>query len=268
MKLRTRDKVLLAISLSIIIASLCTLAYWYKLYTPTKELIQNKTPTEAVVVIEEPNIEPLEGDFTKSSWQNNHVINEDYITQLRFASGLIDLPVVQGESNSTYLRTDWQSLAYDDLGSIFMDAYSSLEDQNIIIYGHNVYLSYDPSGTQMFTPLHALALERNYETNKDIYLYLKNELRHYEVAYVFYCPLVKDDNGEYTKTQSGYEYYYNEYSTEEFTTFINNVKKLSLYDTGIELTASDKWLTLQTCVDDRADLRLIIIAKEIDITNY
>ena len=56
----------------------------------------------------------------------------------------------------------------------------------------------------------------------------------------------------------------NHYTKEELTNYLNAVKAVEFYDTGVEINDGDKFLTLQTCVRKRDDLRLIIVAKEVE----
>ena len=125
-------------------------------------------------------------------YNKNKKINEDYVGLLKFDSGLIEEDVVQGETNETYLRTDWHTGKYDEEGSVFMDSESNLADQNITLYGHYVYESYDSSRTHKFTPLELLLEEENYEANKTLTLKLENETRKYMIVAVYLCKLLDE----------------------------------------------------------------------------
>ena len=196
-----------------------------------------------------------------SAWDENHAINGDYQGELSVGT-LFTCSFVQGESNDTYLRKDWMTMTHDEEGSIFLDSRNGLDDQNLIIYGHYVYLSYDPSGTHKFTPLRLLTEENNYEENRYITLQLQNEIRTYEIAYVYYVGTYMTDDG-IRHTDEGLQYYWTEYDDDYFKEYMSNVKKAALYDTGVEADRGDNLLTLQTCVENEPDLREIVIAKEI-----
>ncbi len=47
-------------------------------------------------------------------------------------------------------------------------------------------------------------------------------------------------------------------------TWINNVKALSMYDTGVSVSGTDKVITLITCVYDYDDAKLIVMGKLIN----
>ena len=227
---------------------------------------------EPVVEKKEPIVEVNEKEkaLVNTLWETNSVKSDDYVGTITFESGIIDLPFVQGRDNNTYYRTDWESMKYDEEGSIFLDSSNTLDDQNLILIGHYVYASYDASGTHKFTPLAKLIDEDNYEANKYVKLYFKDEVRRYEVAYVYYCELIEDEyEGEkFFYTEDGFEFYYPNYSEEQFNKYIDTVKKNAFYDTGVSITYNDKLLTLQTCVENHNELREIVLLKEIDRTSY
>ena len=199
-------------------------------------------------------------DYYRDFYKSQKEINEDYVGQLFFESGLIVQPFVQGKTNGTYLRTDWINGKYDVEGSNFMDYANTLDDENLVIYGHYVFEYLDPTLTHKFTPLEQLLSKENYEDNKIIYLLLENEIREYEIASVFYAQLIKD--GEYYYTQDDQQYYLTSFSDDYFDIYHQSVKEVEQYKTGLDFTKDDKLLTLQTCTRNREDLREIVIAVE------
>ncbi len=175
--------------------------------------------------------------------------NEEYIGHLYFESGLIDELTVQAEDNEKYLTIDFDGNAYSS-GTVFMDYRNTIYDENMIFYGHFVYAD----ETKAFSPLHRLKEEENYEENQYLFLALEDEVRRYQVAHVYYYEMGSED----------LEYFHTEYTPDELEAYLENVKEAEFYDTGIEITAGDRFVTLQTCVRDRDDLRLIVICKEVD----
>ena len=222
-----------------------------------EEVIEQPVEEE---IEEDPHTSPYDLDALSTLWQENKKINSDYVGEIFFESGLVDQPFVQGASNDTYLRKDWITGEYLSCGSIFMDFRNTLNDQNVIIYGHYVYLSKDPSGEKVFTPLRFLTDEENYEENKTFYLFLGDELRQYDICVVYYCQLISNNTDTDPKTR----YYYTEYDEDYFNSYKEAVKKKAFYETGTDFTYEDKLVTLQTCVENRDDLREIIIAKLVD----
>lgn len=231
-------------------------------------------------------------EYYKNLWKENKQKNNDYIGQIVFDSGLIDMPFVcpQNEyseyciyyadgsivsdyengcesgactGNDVYLRTDWETMGFHIGGSLFMDYRNTIDDQNIIIYGHHYAKSIDANREMFFTPLEKLLDKENYEENKYIELVLGDEIRYYEIIYVYIFRLDNDDidNLQYYRTNYDYDYWNNE--DPYYSTYINNVENVKLYDTGKSLSTYDRTLTLQTCVENSANEIEIVVAKEI-----
>lgn len=242
--------------------------------------IQSKKPnddinevTEVIDVVEE--IIELEEEplFTKEQYQEYKTINNDYIGQIIFESGIINEPVVYSSINSYYLRRNINK-EYSIQGTIYLDDRNTLNNQNLIIYGHYTepgftnYKEYIEGVRPMFSNLDLLLDKENYEENKTIYLFLEDEVREYVVASVYYCPLYKDEEGKYTYVTDGYDFYYTNYSFDEFDTYSSTIKSNQRYNTDVKFNNYDKFLTLQTCVNGREDLREIVLCKEVGVDNY
>ncbi len=179
--------------------------------------------------------------------------NSDYVGHLFFESGLIDELTVQSADNEYYLTKDFNKTDQEQ-GTVFMDYRNSLDDQNMIFYGHFVY--YDES--KKFSPLHQLKDQNNYEANEYFDLELQNETRRYQVAYVFY----------YEMDNENMEYWHLSYTQNDLDSYLPYIESKEFYSTGVSITEEDKFVTLQTCVRDRDDLRLIVIGKQISETAY
>lgn len=205
-------------------------------------------PTKNDVILES-TIDPATPPYIHESWDEYKTVNQDYMGDLVFESGLLNEKVVHSTDNEKYLNLSWDLLESSH-GTVFMDYRNTLEDQNIIMYGHYVY----NDESLLFGPLHDLVKKENYENNKTIYLNLENEQKKYEVAYVYY----------YEMDNPVLEYFHTNYDEDYFKLYFDNVKNHAFYDTGIEIEYGDQFLTLQTCVRNRDDLRLIVIAKMID----
>lgn len=61
------------------------------------------------------------------------------------------------------------------------------------------------------------------------------------------------------------EYFHTYYEPEQLKEYLSSLDEKEFYDTNVDITSSDNFLALQTCVRDRDDLRLIVIAKEIEV---
>lgn len=190
-------------------------------------------------------------------------LNPDFVGYLEFEGGLLSQPVFQGETNNTYLRTNWQTGDYDVVGSVFMDSDSSLSDHNVIIYGHYVYKSMDPEGEIMFTPLAKLQDKNIYDENKYIRLYLENGVKLYKVVSTFFVEVE-----EYDTVNENLRYFLSEYDEKYFKKYKSEIKDIEMYDTGEDFNYEDKFLTLQTCTEDDENLRQIVLCKYISYKAY
>lgn len=199
----------------------------------------------------------------KEQYEKNKSINDDYVGQIYFDSGLINLPFVQGATNNTYFRTDWETMKYDIGGSIFMDCENNMtKDQNIILYGHNYGPYDDPTLTKMFTPLRVLKDQKNYEENKIVNLYLGDYTLKYQVLTVYLVQVTEMDGKQYISTDDPV-YVTRNYKSKDLFEYIEKFKEREFYDTGLTIDKTDRLLTLQTCVDGSTD-KLIVVAKLIE----
>lgn len=201
-------------------------------------------------------------EYYRSVYAKGKEINEDYTGTVFFANGLVEQPFVQGSDNSEYLRLNWQNGQYDEAGTVFMDYENAMDDQNIILYGHYAYPSYDPSRTMMFTPLSKLLDEANYSTNAVVYMLCENEIREYRVAAVYLADLSCDDSACYSPDEL--QYNKTSYTEDYFSVYKTAVNERKLYETGVDFNNDDRLLTLQTCVENRNDEREIVICKQVD----
>lgn len=266
-------------------------AVWGRIKSPV-ETKQEPEPIEEA----EPVSSSMPSEY-KDEWLKNKAINSDYIGNIIFDSGLVDLPIVQatdvynrngnlysfyseeGElvedpegytGNDVYIWTNWKTGEYDpygDGGSVFMDFRNNLKDQNLIIYGHHFARDFDPSGSKQFTPLDTLLEEEHYEANKNLKLILNYEIREYVITNVF----VIDADNEYESNimrRNMNEDYSGNPDSGFYEEFISYVDSISRYDTGEQLYEEDKILTLVTCIQHQPQYRQIVICKETGRTLY
>ena len=229
-----------------------------------------------------------------SVWSANKAINEDYIGQLVFDSGLIDLPFVQARDvydrngklykfydeqghlvtvptgytgNDVYIWTNWKTGKYDysdEGGSVFMDYRNDLNDQNLIIYGHHYARDWDPEGSKQFTPLDLLLKEENYQDNKTLKLYLENEIRSYVVTNVFIIDIYNEKQLQILRNNMSVDFY-KKADPDFFESYIPYVTFISKYDTQEPLNKDDRLLTLVTCIQHQPQYRQIILCRQTDV---
>ena len=228
----------------------------------------------------------------RSMWLSNKEINEDYVGQIIFDSGLIDLSFVQAKStiredgepyrfytadgtlaedpyayngNDVYIWTSWKTGEYDryeEGGSVFMDYRNYLKDQNIILYGHHFARDWDPQGKKQFTPLDVLLSEENYEENKSLKLILDNEIRSYVVTNVFTIDIEDDYESQIIRTDMNEDLSGNP-EPRFFREYIDYMNRISRYDSGEMLSDNDRILTLITCLEHQPQYRQVVVCKEV-----
>ena len=267
--MKKSNKVFLVIFSVVIFSFLCVYFLAMKGTVETDDIVDNDTGNETETIevdgaISEEDIKNIE------EYDEYSLYSSSFKGLIKFESGLIDLPFVQSLDNDFYLRRDFITNDYSELGSIFMDYECDFDSKNIILYGHYVYSTYeayDDDGNKldnsklMFTPLSLLVDEDNYEDNKYVSLVLEDEVRTYEVVSVFYCNLVGEGDDVYPEEYL--EYYLSEYDDDYFKEYKNKIKSVEFYDTGVDFSNDDNLLTLQTCVEGNEYAREIVLCKEI-----
>ena len=175
--------------------------------------------------------------------------NSDIVAYLKVNNTNIDYVVVKGNDNKYYLKHNLYK-EYNRAGWIFMDYHNRLDgtDKNIVIYGHNT------TDKTMFGTLRNVVKKEWYENvdNHIINLVLENEVLTYQV-FSSYTIKVED-------------YYINTIFKDdtEFNTFINTLKRRSVYDYGVDVSGEDSILTLSTCTSNGKS-RMVLHAKKIDL---
>ena len=230
-------------------------------------------------------------------WEENKQINEDYVGELFFDSGLINVSFVQAKDvykpngelyefytqggslvtdptgyngNDVYIWKYWKTGAYDynnNGGSVFMDYRNELSDENLIIYGHHFSVWNDETRTKAFTPLERLLNQEEYEANCTATMVLGDEIRKYELACVYVFDATQDrfyNDFQYWRTEYNYDDHLGYYDESYHQKYLDGISKEQLYPTGVKLTTADKTLTLQTCISGHTgELFEIVVLKQI-----
>jgi sortase B len=178
-------------------------------------------------------------------------INKDVIGWIQFDEPeRINYPVVKGEDNDKYLTATFEGKK-NSSGAIFMDANNSGEfaDRNTFIYGHNM------KNGSMFGQLRKFKTKDYYEQNPYFYIYTPDGK---EVKYqIFSVCIVEDTSRSYTR-------FYN--SDEEYLDYLKYIKSIARYDTGVEVTAESKIVSLSTCTNVSETQRLVVHGVKIGDT--
>lgn len=181
--------------------------------------------------------------------------NEDMAGWLVVPGTNIDYPIMwTPDDENFYLYRDFEKKDNNN-GCLILDTDSCLNPltTNLIIHGHNM-----KSGA-MFGNLTDYEDEDYYKEHKEIILYTKECQRNYEILAVFRSQV-------YKKSQDVFKFYkfFEANTEEEFADFYDNIKELSLYDTGVTAEFGDHFITLSTCVYHVTNGRFVVVAKEVD----
>ena len=171
--------------------------------------------------------------------------NPDTIAYIKVNNTNINYVVVKGQDNNYYLKHNYDK-KWNVAGWIFGDYRNKYDgfDKNLIIYGHNM------KDGSMFDSLKKTITKEWYE-NEDNHI----------------VTLVTEDNTYYYRVFSTYSILAEDYyiktsfkNDKEYNTFLNTLKKRSVYKYNIDLTSEDRILTLSSCIGD-GKRRVVLHAK-------
>lgn len=171
--------------------------------------------------------------------------NSETIGWIVFDNLDISYPIMQAADNNKYLHTSYSG-KQNSAGSIFLEAanHRDLEDYHTIIYGHNM------RNGSMFGKLKQYKTQDVYENNRYFTIYTADKTYRYEVfAY-------------YDIAQDGDIYAVGFGPDHEYKQFLDKMKKRSYYNTGVEVSETDKVVTLSTC--STKGNRFVVHAKRME----
>ena len=194
-------------------------------------------------------------------------MNEDCAGWISIDGTVIDYPVMQTPFDEQYyLNRDFDG-KYSAYGCIIADTDSEIgtgtiaadytdgsrPSTNIILHGHNM-----KNGT-MFGSLDKYrdkSFEQQHPIIKFSSLY---EDREYEICSVFLSQVYKKSETDVFK----YYQFFNADTEDEFNDFYDNIKKMSMYDTGVDASFGDEFITLSVCAYHVENGRLVVVGKRI-----
>ncbi len=234
----------------LMLVCMCSVAFFsFQLYQQYKMLHQSKDTLkkiEKVVQTEAPKDEKWHP--TSETFSQMKDINPDYVGWLLFDSELISEPILQGESDTTYLRTDIYG-NYDIWGSVFMDSQNTPEDANLLILGHA--WTENKQDTTKFSPLQNMTEQAFYDANASFKIYYADHVDSYQIVSCFIGDTA-DEAFRFDQLRFS--------SDEEKNSWFSQViNKSSINPEKYNLTQDARFCTLQTCVDDWSTLRYVIV---------
>lgn len=160
--------------------------------------------------------------------------NSEFIAWLQIPGTSVNYPVVQTSDTAFYLTHNFkrQKAKAGTLFSLPSTDYRT-PGKNIVIYGH--HLSHRPNA--MFSPL--LNYKQVGYGRKHPEILLDSIFR--SNTYRVFAVVNWDIDGDWMPMQTSFD------STEEFTAFVQEAQRRSLYDTGVSVPKAAEILTLITC---------------------
>ena len=206
-------------------------------------------PTATPEPTPQPTPEPVENPY-----QDSFLANEDMVAWLVVPDTPIDYPVMRTPRDENYyLRRGFDGKSNQN-GCLILDTDSCLSPltTNLIIHGHNM-----KSGA-MFGELDNYREETFFQSHREMQLHTEEGVRTYEVVAVFLSQV-------YKKTDQVFKFYqfFQADTQEEFDDFYENIKAMSLYDTGVTAEYGDHFLTLSTCSYHVEQGRFVVVAREV-----
>jgi len=178
-------------------------------------------------------------------------MNNELVGWIQFPDTTIDHPVMQSPDNPDFYLTHTFDKSKKKCGAVYVreqcDVYAPSD--NVVIYGHY------QKGGGMFYPLKNYTKKSYWKSHQTFTFDTLYERHTYQIIAVF-------------KTQAypqGYPFHWfnNAINQAEFDEYIQTVKEMALYDTGISAEYGDKLVSLCTCEYSQKKGRLVIVAKQI-----
>lgn len=218
-----------------------------KVITTTKEDISDNenivtTTTKPSLYEEYGNMNILEVNF-----DNLKNINSDTVGWIKVNSTNINYPFVKASDNEYYLKHTYDKTS-NKKGWVFLDYRNDIDNlgKNTILYAHGLV------NNQMFGSLRKVLKSSWYNNKKNhiITIVTPNTNLKWQVFSV------------YTIEPESYYITTNFENDEEFDELVSLVKQRSIYDFKVDVSSSDKMLTLSSCYDDKK--RMVLHAKLIN----
>lgn len=128
-------------------------------------------------------------------------------------------------------------------------SYPVVQGKDNAYYLHHLFSGESNINGSMFGTLDKYQDKELFEQHPEFYLYLPDKILKYRI---FSCYAGRTGS-------EGYRYHFPE--AEDFQTFLDTVSSYRDYDTGTELSAPDRIVTLSTCVNSRRNYRYLVHGK-------
>lgn len=177
-------------------------------------------------------------------------LNSDYKFWIEIENTNVNYPVVQTNDNSYYLKKDFHKKDSSS-GAVFLDYRNNYKkDFNTVIYGHNM------KNQTIFNDVENYKKEHFFKENNKIIISDDKHKYIYEPFSVYVADGTVNGNTNIDINTS--------MDNQEVQNYLDNIKINSLFKSNLEITPSDKIISLVTCSYEGADVRTIVHAKLIN----
>lgn len=194
-----------------------------------------------------PEISPASYDCP-IDFESLREINEDVYAWITIPGTIIDYPILQHETDNTY----YLNYTIDGMegypGCIYTENINAKDfsDNNTAIYGHNMR-----NGT-MFTDLHKFRDAEFFKENDTVYIYTPNK----QLTYKIFAAYLYDDR----HLMNSFDFS----NQEVYSNYLSEIQAMDSEDVNIrkdiQVTDSDKIITLITCIREEPEKRVYVQA--------
>ena len=180
-------------------------------------------------------------DINSINLDNLRKTNNQIVAWLIVDGTNVNYPIVKTDNNDYYLNHNINK-SKDSNGWTFMDYRNNIDlsDNNTIFYGHNLI------NKTSFGSLSKVFTKKWFNSSNHNIVVVNDSGRHiYSIFSVYYSEPVTD----YLQTDF--------YDSNNYMTFLSNLKSKSKFDFNIELNSNDKIITLSTCTDDNKGRKVV-----------
>lgn len=261
-----KDRVILLVLLlffsTILIFSAFKVIEWFSDNNSTDKVIEKiNTDVKVDEIIDNENTEVIDEEPTEPEKVSDYfyyitypLINVDFENLLKTNNETvgwinvnntnINYPFVQGINNTYYLNHSFDK-SYNSAGWVFMDYRNNKEmnSKNTILYAHGRI------DKTMFGSLYKTQYPAWYQ-NKSNHV-IRISTPSVNMSYQIFSVYKIEEENYYIQTDFT--------SDDVYLEFLNTIKERSKYDFNVELSVSDKIITLSTCANDKE--RYVVHAK-------
>lgn len=222
-----------------------------ELYDSLAELVDStadseEEPAEPILYTEEKTVLPELAELYQQ--------NSDLAGWIRIEDTNINYPVMHTPDNPDFYLKHSFDKECSDYGCPYVQENCDVQlpSDNVIIYGHHM------KNGSMFCDLEKFKSQDFWQEHKTISFSTVIDRYEYEIVAVFKTFVYSDSPDSFK-----YYHFVSAETPEDFSTFVDRCKELSLYDTGVSAEYGDKLITLSTCEYSRTNGRLVLVAKRI-----